>query len=129
MKNLPYPQLVAGGELTPDEWLSLQDEILRRISRANNVIAGIMLYTARKDWDYACWELSTGHELLTDAEYAQGGLATISTYLSQIIQNMSEVDNNLNQIFEKSGLQALHGYVGITYHDLEVAIDRLKKFA
>lgn len=129
MKNLPYPQLVAGGELTPDEWLSLQDEILRRISRADNVIAGIMLYTARKDWDYACWELSTGYELLTDAEYAQGGLTAISTYLSQIIQNMSEVDNNLNQIFEKSGLQALHGYVGITYHDLEVAIDRLKNFA
>nr|DAP52646.1 MAG TPA: hypothetical protein [Caudoviricetes sp.] len=129
MKNLPYPQLVAGGELTPDEWLSLQDEILRRISRANNVIAGIMLYTARKDWDYACWELSTGYELLTDAEYAQGGLVTISTYLSQIIQDMPEVDNNLNQIFEKSGLQALRDYVGITYHDLEIAIDRLKKFA
>lgn len=129
MKNLPYPQLVAGGELTPDEWQSLQEEILRRISRANNVIAGIMLYTSRKDWDSACWELSTGHELLTDAEYAQGGLATISTYLSQIIQDMSEVDNNIHQIFEKSGLQALHGYVGITYHDLEVAIDRFKKFA
>lgn len=129
MKNLPYPQLVAGGELTPDEWQSLQEEILAYINRADNVIAGIMLYTARKDWDSACWELSTGHELLTDAEYAQGGLVTISTYLSQIIQNMSEVDNNLNQIFEKSGLQALCDYVGITYHDLEVAIDRLKKFA
>lgn len=129
MKNLPYPQLVAGGELAPDEWQSLQEEILAYINRADNAIAGIMLYTSRKDWDYACWELSTGHELLTDAEYAQGGLATISTYLSQIIQDMPEVDNNIHQIFEKSGLQALRDYVGITYHDLEVAIDRLKKFA
>lgn len=129
MKNLPCPQLVARGELTPDKWLSLQDEILQRITRADNAIAGIMLYTARKDWDSACWELSTGHKLLTDAEYAQGGLSTISTYLSLIIQDMPEVDNNLNQIFEKSGLQALRDYVGITYHDLEVAIDRLKKFA
>lgn len=129
MKNLPYPQLVAGGELTPDEWQSLQEEILAYINRADNAIARIMLYTSRKDWDYACWELSTGHELLTDAEYAQGGLATISTYLSQIIQDMPEVDNNIHQIFEKSGLQALRDYVGITYHDLEVAIDRLKKFA
>lgn len=123
--NTP-PGAIATGQVTRRDWLQTQTEILRSI---NNVIAGIMLYTARKDWDYACWELSTGHKLLTDAEYAQGGLATISTYLSQIIQNMSEVDNNLNQIFEKSGLQALNGYVGITYHDLEVAIDRLKKFA
>lgn len=129
MKNLPYPQLVAGGELAPDEWQSLQEEILAYINRADNAIAGIMLYTSRKDWDYACWKLSTGHELLTDAEYAQGGLATISTYLLQIIQDMPEVDNNIHQIFEKSGLQALRDYVGITYHDLEVAIDRLKKFA
>ena len=129
MKNLPDPQVVAGGELTPDEWLRFQDEILKRIHRASNAIAGIMLYTARKDWDNACWELSTGHELLIDAEHAQGGLSTISTYLSQIIQDMPEVDNNLNQIFEKSGLQALRDYVGITYHDLEIAIDRLKKFA
>lgn len=45
MKNLPYPQLVAGGELTPDEWQSLQDEILAYINRADNAIAGIMLYT------------------------------------------------------------------------------------
>lgn len=129
MKNLPDPQMVARGELTPDGWQNLQDEILQRITRADNAIAGIMLYTARKDWDHACWELSTGHKLLTDAEHAQGDLATISDYLLQIIQDMPEIDNNLNQIFEKSGLQTLCGYVGITYHDLEVAIDRLKKFA
>lgn len=127
--NLSDPEDVAKGLLIPEEWLNFQDKILARIDLANNAIAGIMLYTARKDWDNACWELSTGHELLTDAKHAQGGLVTISTYLSQIIQDMPEVDNNLNQIFEKSGLQALRDYVGITYHDLEVAIDRLKKFA
>lgn len=129
MKNLPDPQVVAGGELTPDEWLRFQDEILKRIHRTNNTIAGIMLYTARKDWDNACWELSTGHELLIDAEHAQGGLATISTYLLQIIQDMPEVDNNPNQIFERSGLRTLRDYVEITYHNLEAAIGRLQKFS
>ena len=129
MKNFPGPQVVAGGELTPDGWLSFQDEILKRIHRANNAIAGIMLYTTRKDWDNACWELSTGHELLIDAEHAQGGLATISTYLLQIIQDMPEVDNNIHQIFEKSGLRTLRDYVEITHHNLEAAIDRLQKFS
>jgi len=129
MKNLPDPQVVAGGELTPDGWLSFQDEILWRTHRANNAIAGIMLYTARKDWGNACWELSTGHELLTDAIYAQGGLATISTYLLQIIQDMPEVDNNIHQIFETSGLRTLRDYVEITRHSLEAAIDRLQKFS
>ena len=129
MKNLPDPQVVAGGELTSDGWQSLQDEILQRINLANNAIAGIMLYTARKDWDNACWELSTGHKLLTDAIYAQGGLATISTYLFQIIQDMLEVDNNLNQIFETSGLWVLLDYVEITCHNLEEAINRLRKFS
>ena len=127
--NLSDPEDVAKGLLIPEEWLNFQDKILARIDLANNAIAGIMLYTARKDWDNACWELSTGHELLIDAEHAQGGLVTISTYLLQIIQDMPEVDNNIHQIFKKSGLQTLHDYVEITYHNLKAAIDRLGRFA
>ena len=86
--NLSDPEDVAKGLLIPEEWLNFQDKILARIDLANNAIAGIMLYTARKDWDNACWELSTGHELLIYAEHAQGGLVTISTYLLQIIQDL-----------------------------------------
>lgn len=129
MKNLPDPQVVARGELTPDEWLNFQDEILSTIDVANNTISRILLYTARVDWDNACWEKSTGYKLLCTADNAWENLNSASNYLLDVITVMPEIDDNLHQIFEKNGLRTLHSYVRSTKTSLRAAITRIKKFS
>lgn len=129
MKYPPKPQDFARGNVSGEEWVTLQTDIQRYCSRANDCIAGILIHTARNHHNDE-WAFSTGMTHRATADETWADINMVKNYLLDIILAMTTVeDENIpNQILDKDGLFTLYHYVQDVKASLESAKTRLRLF-